>query len=76
MESLFLGTPIVMRDVDANHTLVKDGFNGVLFKEDIDLPDAMIRAANLKVDDYQDDLLPICYRQSSQVKALREILGI
>lgn len=41
MESLYLGVPCVMRDVDSNAELIEPGRNGALFKEDASLVDAM-----------------------------------
>lgn len=75
MESLFLGTPIVLRDVDGNNTLVNSGFNGVLFKNKNDLAEAMLQAININVDPYEDDLLPKFYRQALEVEKFQRLLG-
>lgn len=44
LEALYLGVPCVMRDVDGNRELIRNGVNGMLFARESDLPEA-IRSA-------------------------------
>lgn len=48
LESLYLGVPCVLRDVDGNGELIREGVNGSLFKRDADLAASMLAAANLR----------------------------
>jgi glycosyltransferase involved in cell wall biosynthesis len=47
LEALYLGVPCVARHVDGIAELITQGSNGVLFDNDGDLADAMLRAATL-----------------------------
>jgi glycosyltransferase involved in cell wall biosynthesis len=49
MEALFIGVPCVMRNLHTNDNLVINGNNGVLFEEDKDLKDAILKAVELKL---------------------------
>ena len=65
LESLHLGIPAVLRDVDANRELVRHGENGYLFSGDLDLADSMIRAVALRRSaNAVDSLLPARFRQA------------
>lgn len=74
MEALFLGTPVVIRAVDGNHALIKDGFNGTMFKDDDELVDAMLRAVNLHADDKTQNFLPNHYRQSTETNKFLKLM--
>lgn len=64
MEALFLGIPCVLRDVDGTRELLIDGFNGAVFRDERDLPDAMLRAAKLsRRNRNRECLLPKAFRQ-------------
>jgi len=67
LEALCLGVPCVLRDVDGNSDLIQDGVNGALFSDDGDLPEAMIRAAQisrkLSPQGFRPNLLPNFYRR-------------
>lgn len=76
LESLFLGTPIVMRDVDGNRTLVQEGFNGALFTNENDLPEAMLRATKFNPYLYADNLLPDSNRQTVLVEKFQRLLEV
>lgn len=67
LEALFLGVPCVLRDVDGSSELIKTGFNGVLFRENAQLPDALIAAATLgrHTNRRRRCLLPPGYRQNA-----------
>ena len=47
LEALYLGVPCVMRNVDGNSELIKEGENGVLFDSDEQLSSAMIKCATI-----------------------------
>jgi glycosyltransferase involved in cell wall biosynthesis len=48
LEALYLGIPCVLRDVDGNGELIREGVNGSLFKGAVDLTASMLAAANLR----------------------------
>ncbi len=65
LEALHLGVPAVLRDVDGNRELVRNGQNGCLFDDDRDLAGAMIRAAGLRRSaNVIASLLPAAFRQA------------
>lgn len=65
MESLYLGVPCVLRDVDGNNELVSNGINGVLFDDERELPGCMLKAAKLsRMRDHRECLLPLAFRQN------------
>ncbi|MDC3278796.1 glycosyltransferase [Litorivicinus sp.] len=66
IEALFLGTPVVVREVDGNHALIEKGFNGAIFKNDDELVDAMLMAVTLKANDKTQNFLPSNYRQATE----------
>lgn len=47
LEALFLGVPCVLRDSDGNAELIRPIENGALFKNNSELPDAILAAAQL-----------------------------
>lgn len=47
LEALFLGVPCVLRQVDGNAELIRSGINGVLFRSDSELAEAMREAGDL-----------------------------
>ena len=73
MEALYLGTPCVLRNVDGNRDLIKDSETGVLFNEDGDLPQAMLKASRINTA-IDQNLLPNCFRQRSQTANFLKIL--
>lgn len=65
LEALYLGLPVILRDVDGNSELVEDGNNGVLFEDDNKLHSAMISALSIiSKDRNPKELLPKFYSQS------------
>jgi glycosyltransferase involved in cell wall biosynthesis len=58
LEALFLGVPCVLRDVDANHEIIKEGVNGYMFKNESDLKIAIIKALKLARTKKCKSLLP------------------
>lgn len=74
MEALFLGIPVVMRAVDGNQVLVKEGFNGAMFEGDDELMDAMLRAVNLRANNKQQNFLPNHCRQITQTSKFLKLL--
>ncbi|MDR7012320.1 glycosyltransferase involved in cell wall biosynthesis [Pseudomonas alcaliphila] len=59
LEALYLGIPCVLRDVDGNAELVREGINGSLFRQDADLAASMMTAANLRpITAARSSLLP------------------
>ncbi len=47
LEAMYLGLPVVLRDVDGNAEIVRNGINGYLFRKNEDLPHFMLAAAHL-----------------------------
>lgn len=70
LESLYLNTPCVLRRVDGNHELIKNGINGFLFEKEDELPDAMLKAAELSRRNCKkiSNLLPNAFRQDVAYK--------
>ncbi|WP_395502162.1 glycosyltransferase [Ectopseudomonas mendocina] len=65
LEALYLGVPCVLRDVDGNAELVREGVNGSLFRQDADLAASMMRAANLRsINSARSSLLPEAFTQA------------
>ena len=73
MEALFLGTPCVLRRVDGNQSLIKSGFNGILFDTDSDLVLAMLDVLRLNLP-LNSNLLPVSFGQVSQTMTFLHIL--
>lgn len=77
MEALYLGIPCVLRDADGNLELLNEGVNGAVFKDDRDLPDAMLRAAKLaRTKEYRECLLPSKFRQHIASRKYMEVMGV
>ena len=72
MEALYLGTPCVLRNVDGNRELIIDSETGVLFNEDSDLAQAMLKASQINTS-IDQNLLPICFGQCSQTTNFLQI---
>tara|TARA_B110000259_G_C14027883_1_gene405402 strand:+ start:3031 stop:4092 length:1062 start_codon:yes stop_codon:yes gene_type:complete len=66
LEALYIGLPCIMRNVDGNSELIKDGINGFLFSNDDELPNAMIKAMSFKNNN--KSLLPEFYSQAISSK--------
>ena len=78
LESLYIGVPCILRDVDANRELIHGGGTGVLFKDDKDLDNVVMQVARSHVLNRlsrQDNLLPGEYRQSTNCNRLLEIIN-
>ena len=69
LEALYLGVPCVLREVDGNSELIRDGVNGTLFRETASLAGAMMATAawSRARTGRRDSLLPDAYRQQSAV---------
>ena len=76
LEALYLGLPVVLREVDGNAELVEDGINGVLFDTDNDLHIAMISSLQiLSQDRSPTGLLPTFYSQSHCGQKIFDIMS-
>ena len=77
MEALYLGIPCVLRDADGNRELIIDGLNGAVFKDDLDLPDAMLRAAEIsRLNQKRECLLPPNFRQEICSRKYMKLIGV
>ncbi|MGH1440778.1 MAG: glycosyltransferase [Cellvibrionaceae bacterium] len=76
LESLYLGIPSVVRNINGSSELVHDGVNGALFNEDADLPDVMLRVAKLSRSNewFREVLIPECFRQYPSVEKYIKLL--
>jgi glycosyltransferase involved in cell wall biosynthesis len=76
LEALYLGVPCVLRAVDGNGELIRDGVNGTLFRENASLAAAMatIAAWSRARTGSRDSLLPEAYRQQSAVRKYLALL--
>ena len=77
LESLFLGVPCVLRDIDGNSEIVKEGHNGAIFNNDNELADAMLRAAewSRKINPYHNSLLPEQFVQKNAATKYLQLLN-
>lgn len=73
LESLYLGTPCVLRDVDGNEELIQSGINGVLFSDENKIADAMELIISFSRCGNKS-LLPSGFRQSDESLRLLNIL--
>ena len=78
MEALFLGVPIVLRDVDSNKDLVdKEIRNGELFKNNYELADMMLKTINVSRNrKSRENLLPIEFRRTSIFKKYKKVFKV
>jgi glycosyltransferase involved in cell wall biosynthesis len=69
LEALYLGVPCVLRAVDGNGELIREGVNGSLFQETASLAGAMMATAawSRARTGKRHSLLPENYRQQSAV---------
>ncbi len=68
LEALFFGIPCVLRDVDANRSIIKPGINGELFKSDDELYSVLKRIiSERRLIDGKDNMLQHNNRQSVNV---------
>jgi glycosyltransferase involved in cell wall biosynthesis len=77
LEAMYLGIPCVLRNADGNLELVIDGMNGAIFTDDLDLPDAMLKAAEIsRLNKERKCLLPLDFRQHFSTNKYVELMGI
>ena len=76
LESLFLGVPCILKNVDSNNELLRPEFdNGSIFNKDIDLPDIMLyECLKSRRRDKRKNLLPVNYRQTSVKNKYRQLI--
>ena len=75
MEALYLGVPVVLRDVDGNSELIQSGKNGFLFNSESELPIVMLQAANLAIEK-RDRSVPLLSSRFSQGHAAQAYLDL
>jgi len=76
LESLYLGVPCVLRDVDGNGELISEGSNGALFADDSELSRSMLRAAELsRVSSEKTCLLPSAFRKAYAEQRFAQLIG-
>jgi|GEM_PF-3073477 len=74
LESLFLGVPVVLRNVDGNSELITNGINGELFEKDEQLAEKIAEILGYSRQMImRKTLLPDAYRQE---KATRQYLNL
>jgi glycosyltransferase involved in cell wall biosynthesis len=77
LEALYLGIPCVLRNADGNLELVIDGTNGTVFTDELDLPQAMLRAAKIsRLNKKRECLLPLDFRQYVAVKKYMKLMSV
>ena len=65
LESLYIGLPCVLRDIDSNSDLIKSNVNGFLFKQDNELYSTLTKAIEF-IQVHQNKIsLPANYRQDT-----------
>jgi glycosyltransferase involved in cell wall biosynthesis len=76
LEAMYLGIPCVLRNADGNRELVIDGMNGAIFADDLDLPDAMLKAAQIsRLNKKRECLLPLDFRQHFAANKYIELMS-
>ena len=76
MEALYLGVPCVLRDVDGNNELIKDGENGATFRNKAELVGAMLKAAEIsRKTEYRECFLPPNFRQNFATEQYVKVIG-
>ncbi len=80
LESLFIGVPCVLRDIDAAREIIQPGINGELFVDDADLIHVVEKIA-VDIDQfrrqYSDrDLLPVDFHQSHNVVSFMSLFKL
>lgn len=76
LESLFLGVPVVMRDVDGNSELITNGVNGELFEKDEQLAEKMNEMLLIsRQTSSRISLLPEAYRQENATRQYLTLLS-
>jgi len=74
MESLFVGIPCIIRDVDGNSEIIQDGINGYLFEDEEDLPKRMNDAFMLSCQfTVRQNLLPQAFKRDHVVRQYVEL---
>jgi glycosyltransferase involved in cell wall biosynthesis len=77
LEALYIGIPCILRNVDGNSELIRQGENGYLFHNDTELPQIMLDAARLSRNrDRVFSLLPKEFYQKIATKKILELLEI
>jgi glycosyltransferase involved in cell wall biosynthesis len=77
MEALYLGVACVLRDVDGNSELIRNGENGATFSDDRELADAMLQAAEIsRSAELRRCLLPAEFRQNFATKKYADLFGL
>lgn len=79
LEALYLGVPVVARDIDGNRELIDAGNNGVLFEADSELAEAVASGIALSrrlnpPGAFRSNLLPPHHRQHLNAAAIVDIL--
>lgn len=77
LETLHLGIPCILRDVDANRELIEDGKNGFLFKTDDELSDLLIKVAKEFIPfgmKNKQSLIPEFFRYDLNVKKFKRLI--
>lgn len=77
LEALYLNVPCLVRDIDGNSDLIKNGENGYLFDDDEDLSNLMVKTAELsrRQLDININYLPDNNRQDANTQKLLELIN-
>ena len=77
LEALYLNVPCLVRDIDGNSDLIKNGENGYLFDDDEDLSNLMVKTAELsrRQLDININYLPDNNRQDANTLKLLELIN-
>jgi glycosyltransferase involved in cell wall biosynthesis len=77
MESLYLGIPCILRNVDANHELITPNVNGYLFDEDEELFDVLddICSKKSRIVCHGEILLSENFRQQIAIERYEKLLA-
>jgi len=76
LEALFFGIPCILRDVDANSELIKNGVNGYLFTTDEEFINLLKKASisnEFKSD--RKSLIPTCFTYENGISKLNNFIN-
>ena len=76
LEALFLGTPVILRDIDSNYLLLELPNSGSIFRNENDLADIMASVALIsRSRNIRKCLLPDKFRQSFAINSFYKIIN-
>jgi len=78
LEALYLGVPCVVRDIEGSSEIITPGVNGEIFRNDFELAEIMLKAANLSRTKLNNRkiITPTEFRQEIAIKKYTNLFGL